>query len=53
MLAIIITAFASAALTASVFCCLSAAKHNEDERRIKELEELLLRKEHADDKQEA
>ena len=34
MLAIIITAFASAALTASVFCCLSAAKHNEDEKKI-------------------
>ncbi|MGN0656576.1 MAG: hypothetical protein ACI4KR_07270 [Ruminiclostridium sp.] len=54
MLAIIITAFASAALTASVFCCLSAAKHSEDERRIKELEELLLkRKEHVDDEQKA
>lgn len=37
MLAIIITAFASAALTASVFCCLSAAKHNEDEQKIKQL----------------
>jgi hypothetical protein len=49
MLAIIITAFASAALTASVFCCLSAAKHYEDERRIRELEELLLRKEHTDE----
>lgn len=53
MLAILVTAFASAALTAAVFGCLSAAKHSEDERRIRELEELLLRKEHADDEQEA
>ncbi|MGN0618543.1 MAG: hypothetical protein ACI4J7_05940 [Ruminiclostridium sp.] len=37
MLAIIITAFASAALTASVFGCLSANKHSEDERKIKQL----------------
>lgn len=35
MLAIIITAFASAALTASVFGCLSASKHKEDEQKIK------------------
>ena len=37
MLAIIITAFASAALTASVFGCLSASKHKEDEQKIKQL----------------
>lgn len=54
MLAIIITAFASAALTASVFCCLSAAKHSEDERIIRELEELLLKlEESTDDEQKA
>ena len=34
MLAIIITAFASAALTASVFGCLSASKHKEGEQKI-------------------
>lgn len=37
MLAIIITAFATAALTASVFGCLSAAKHKEDEQTIIQL----------------
>lgn len=37
MLAIIITAFASAALTASVFGCMSAAKHKEDEQTIIQL----------------
>ena len=54
MLAILVTAFASAALTAAVFGCLSAAKHSEDERRIRELEELLLKLEgRTDDEQEA
>ena len=53
MLAILVTAFASAALTAAVFGCLSAAKHSEDERRIRELEELLKREERTDDEQEA
>lgn len=37
MLAILVTAFASAALTASVFGCLSAAKHKEDEQTIIQL----------------
>lgn len=34
MLAILVTAFASAALTAAVFGCLSASKHKEDEQKI-------------------
>ena len=34
MLAILVTAFATAALTASVFGCLSASKHKEDEQKI-------------------
>ena len=54
MLAILVTAFASAALTAAVFGCLSAAKHSEDEHRIRELEELLLKlEESTDDEQKA
>ena len=34
MLAILVTAFASAALTAAVFGCLSASKYKEDEQQI-------------------
>ena len=41
MLAILVTAFASAALTAAVFGCLSASKHKEDEQTINRLLEEL------------